>query len=171
MIVADTLAWVRWALSHHQPPYWLAHSGAQPIHTGLHYAHHYEILITRCREISNPLVSLSLADSSHHNSLYIDFCLSFSVQDTYPTRNKGANYYRTPTVVNALQDLFMYFMKEKLKKRVRHPVCLIGIMISFATWHCRLVSENVVPNWEFGSKFKLDEDCSQISKADLINLC
>jgi len=38
--------------------------------------------------------------------------------DTYPTRSKGVNYYNTPSVFNALQDVFMFFMKEKLKKRL-----------------------------------------------------
>lgn len=39
-------------------------------------------------------------------------------QDVYPTRNKGINYYNTPTLFNALFEVFQYFMKEKMKKRL-----------------------------------------------------
>jgi len=38
--------------------------------------------------------------------------------DTYPTRSKGVNYYNTPAVWNTLQDVFTFFMKDKLKKRL-----------------------------------------------------
>lgn len=39
--------------------------------------------------------------------------------DTYPTRNKSIQYYNTPTVFNPISDLCTYFMKDKLKKRLK----------------------------------------------------
>lgn len=45
------------------------------------------------------------------------FFLNF-LQDTYPMRYKAVNYYNTPTLFNALFEIFKYFMKEKIKKRV-----------------------------------------------------
>jgi len=39
--------------------------------------------------------------------------------DTYPTRNKSVQYYNTPSVFNPIMDLCMYFMKDKLKKRLK----------------------------------------------------
>ncbi|XP_064640508.1 alpha-tocopherol transfer protein-like [Lineus longissimus] len=39
-------------------------------------------------------------------------------QDTYPIRNKGINYYNTPTLFNAIFDIFKMFMKQKLRDRI-----------------------------------------------------
>jgi len=40
-------------------------------------------------------------------------------QDVYPTRNKCVHYYNTPTVFNALYEIFYYFTSEKMRKRVK----------------------------------------------------
>ncbi|CAH1779665.1 unnamed protein product [Owenia fusiformis] len=40
-------------------------------------------------------------------------------QDVYPTRNKGVHYYNTPTLFNALMEIFRFFMKDKMKNRTK----------------------------------------------------
>ena len=55
-----------------------------------------------------------------------------SLQDAYPTRNKAVNYYNTPTLFNALFEVFKYFMKEKIKKRV-------GWFEFWQTRHCNFL--------------------------------
>lgn len=39
--------------------------------------------------------------------------------DTYPTRTKAIQYYNTPAVFNTISDIFQYFMKDKLKNRLK----------------------------------------------------
>ncbi len=40
------------------------------------------------------------------------------LQDVYPIRSKTANMYNTPTILNALFEIFKLFMKKKTIERV-----------------------------------------------------
>jgi hypothetical protein len=39
-------------------------------------------------------------------------------QEVYPTRNKAIHFYNTPTLFNALWEIFKFFMNDKTKSRI-----------------------------------------------------
>ena len=57
------------------------------------------------------------------------------LQDVYPIRNKAVNYYKTPSVFNAVFEIFKLFMTDKLKSRVSCFFCVVCIDMSLrSTW-------------------------------------
>ncbi|CAH1779664.1 unnamed protein product [Owenia fusiformis] len=71
-------------------------------------------------------------------------------QDMYPTRNKGSNFYNTPTIFNALMEVFKLFMKEKSKKRMKFH------WSSIESLH-KEVPKRILPDYMGGEAGSLEE--------------